>query len=70
MIVERRRRDHINEKIQELCDLLPESSLDRPNKGIILKKSVEHIRKLQEEVRLSHQRIEDLESTLKMYQQQ
>jgi hypothetical protein len=48
--VERRRRDHINEKIQELSSLLPEFASDqqnKPNKGTILKRSVEYIRHMQ-----------------------
>ena len=45
--VERRRRDHINEKIQELSGLLPEFPADaqnKPNKGVILKRSVDYLR--------------------------
>ncbi len=45
--VERRRRDHINEKIQELASLLPEFPTDaqnKPNKGVILKRSVDYLR--------------------------
>eukprot|EP00842_Homolaphlyctis_polyrhiza_P005774 jgi/Hompol1/6198/HPOL_000610-RA len=48
--VERRRRDHINEKIQELCNLLPEFAADaqnKPNKGIVLRRSVDYIRNMQ-----------------------
>ena len=48
--VERRRRDHINEKIQELSGLLPEFASDaqnKPNKGVILKRSVDYIRHMQ-----------------------
>ena len=48
--VERRRRDHINEKIVELSSLLPEYAQDaanKPNKGTILKRSVEYIRHMQ-----------------------
>ncbi|KAJ1891562.1 Cell morphogenesis protein PAG1, partial [Kickxella alabastrina] len=40
--VERRRRDNINDRIQELSNMLPEAMIDantKPNKGIILKKS-------------------------------
>ncbi|KAI8086966.1 Myc-type, basic helix-loop-helix domain-containing protein [Gilbertella persicaria] len=74
--VERRRRDNINDRIQELCSLLPEKALEnislgpnnKPNKGIILKKSVDHIRYLQQEVQSYHQKVADLEKTLKMYQ--
>lgn len=48
--VERRRRDHINEKIQELSALLPEFASDatnKPNKGVVLRRSVEYIRHMQ-----------------------
>lgn len=59
--VERRRRDNINEKIKELCDLLPEQFLmaamdfqgnpivkdEKPNKGTILSRSVDYIKQLQ-----------------------
>lgn len=48
--VERRRRDNINEKIQELATLLPEFHPDtqnKPNKGVILRRSVEYIRQMQ-----------------------
>ncbi|KAI9265615.1 helix-loop-helix DNA-binding domain-containing protein [Sporodiniella umbellata] len=77
--VERRRRDNINDRIQELCTLLPESSLDgatvgqqqqqqqqqnKLNKGVILKKSVEHVRFLQQQVRDYQQKIQELENTL------
>lgn len=76
--VERRRRDNINDRIQELCSLLPDTALEnanlgpnnKPNKGVILKKSVDHIRQLQQEVQSYHQRVTDLENTLKMYQTQ
>jgi len=47
--VERRRRDNINEKIQELSTLLPDlfvDSANKPNKGVILRKSVDYIRHL------------------------
>lgn len=48
--VERRRRDHINEKIQELSSLLPEFPSDaqnKPNKGVVLSRSVDYIRHMQ-----------------------
>ncbi|KAI8884012.1 HLH-domain-containing protein [Backusella circina FSU 941] len=75
--VERRRRDTINDRIQELCNLLPESSLEtmtlgpnnKPNKGAILKKSVEHIRELQQEVQNYQQQMKELEKTLAVYRQ-
>jgi hypothetical protein len=48
--VERRRRDHINEKISELSVLLPEfaqDSTNKPNKGVVLRRSVDYIRHMQ-----------------------
>ncbi|KAJ1655619.1 hypothetical protein IWQ61_004664 [Dispira simplex] len=63
--VERRRRDNINEKIQELCVLLPENYTEgpgKPNKGVILRRSVEYIRQLQQLVQQQNQRIQDLEA--------
>ncbi|PVV03791.1 hypothetical protein BB560_001716 [Smittium megazygosporum] len=47
--VERRRRDNINEQIQELYNLLPSHIKDpniKPNKGLILSKSVSYIKEL------------------------
>lgn len=72
--VERRRRDTINERINELGTLLPESMLDstgpnKPNKGVILKKSVEHIRFLQQEMQTYQARIQNLENILRSYQE-
>ncbi|KAI7884896.1 HLH-domain-containing protein [Lichtheimia hyalospora FSU 10163] len=71
--VERRRRDNINDRIQELGTLLPETMLDtsgtfKPNKGMILKKSVDHIKFLQQEVTTYRQRIQELENVLSSYQ--
>ncbi|OBZ88813.1 Microphthalmia-associated transcription factor [Choanephora cucurbitarum] len=71
--VERRRRDNINERIQELGTLLPESvddGVNRMNKGTILRKSVEQIRKLQNDVVQHRQRIRDLEVILQQVGQQ
>ncbi|KAI9262792.1 Myc-type, basic helix-loop-helix domain-containing protein [Sporodiniella umbellata] len=72
--VERRRRENINERIQELGTMLPESMLEeitspignnsKPNKGAILRKSVDHIRMLQDQVSSYQQRILQLESQL------
>ncbi|OBZ86197.1 Microphthalmia-associated transcription factor [Choanephora cucurbitarum] len=74
--VERRRRENINERIQELGTLLPEAMLEelactsvngnnnKPNKGAILRKSVDHIRLLQHEVTGYKQRILELENQL------
>ncbi|RUP46713.1 helix-loop-helix DNA-binding domain-containing protein [Jimgerdemannia flammicorona] len=65
--VERRRRDNINEKIQELSTLLPEAIVDganKPNKGAILRKSVDHIKSLQSDVVKYQFKIRELESML------
>ncbi|KAI8069061.1 uncharacterized protein B0P05DRAFT_573528 [Gilbertella persicaria] len=74
--VERRRRENINERIQELGTLLPETMLEelactslngnnnKPNKGAILRKSVDHIRILQQEVSSYKHRIYELEKQL------
>lgn len=66
-IVERRRRDNINEKIQELSTLLPECYVDtanKPNKGVILRKSVDYIRHLQQLVANQTSRNQELEAQL------
>lgn len=65
--VERRRRDNINDRIQELFTLLPEVMLDpntKPNKGIILKKSVDYIRQLQQMLQNQGARIQELEANM------
>ena len=70
IIVERRRRDNINDRIQELGTLLPESltaeegGVARLNKGTILRKSVEQIRMMQKDLRDYQQRVRELEETL------
>ncbi|KAF9192446.1 hypothetical protein BGZ49_003422 [Haplosporangium sp. Z 27] len=65
--VERRRRDNINEKIQELSTLLPDCYIDtanKPNKGVILRKSVDYIRHLQQLVASQSSRNQELEAQL------
>ncbi|KAF9579570.1 hypothetical protein BGW38_004120 [Lunasporangiospora selenospora] len=65
--VERRRRDNINEKIQELSTLLPDCYIDtsnKPNKGMILRKSVDYIRHLQQLVASQSTRNQELEAQL------
>ncbi|KAG1469044.1 hypothetical protein G6F56_003490 [Rhizopus delemar] len=72
--VERRRRENINERIQELGTMLPESMLEeitvqvgnnmKPNKGAILRKSVDQIRLMQQQVIDYKKRIQELESQL------
>ncbi|KAG2186424.1 hypothetical protein INT43_002862 [Umbelopsis isabellina] len=69
-LVERRRRDNINERIQELGLLLPDAILDganKPNKGQILRKSVEQIKMLQGEVNMYQSKVQELESLLEQY---
>jgi len=88
--VERRRRDNINEKIQELASIIPEEFMTPPsalgpasplgaspathhapdgtikhNKGIILRKSVDYIRSLQDVVKESQRRARRLEEEVK-----
>ncbi|KAJ2545371.1 hypothetical protein EV175_005813, partial [Coemansia sp. RSA 1933] len=63
--VERRRRDNINDRITDLFTLLPDSMIDanaKPNKGMILKKSVEYIRQLQHMLQSQSNRLHELES--------
>lgn len=71
--VERRRRDNINEKIHELSTLIPENILNpgngegtigKPNKGIILRKSVEYIKHLQVMLEKQESRNKELEKEL------
>lgn len=82
--VERRRRDNINEKIKELCDLLPEAFLyatndpnayngskdDKPNKGTILARSVDYIRKLQQIIDDQNRRELELQDMVQQLQRQ
>lgn len=68
--VERRRRNNINERIQEIRTLLPGLFNDsKMSKGTILRKSVEQIRKLQSDIYQYKQRIQELESTLQQIRQ-
>ncbi|KAI8820214.1 helix-loop-helix DNA-binding domain-containing protein [Fimicolochytrium jonesii] len=65
--VERRRRDNINEKIQELATLLPDFANDlqnRPNKGVILRRSVDYIRQMQTFAMMQVDRAQELERVL------
>jgi hypothetical protein len=89
--VERRRRDNINEKIQELAAIIPDEFMTplgglqgassplgtspathhapdgtiKHNKGIILRKSVDYIRSLQDVVKESQRRTRRLEEEVK-----
>ena len=68
--VERRRRDNINDRIHELGTLLPDlenDGINKPNKGYILRKSVEQIKSLQHEVTEYSQRVRELEKMLEQY---
>lgn len=65
--VERRRRDHINEKIQELSSLLPEFAGDaqnKPNKGTVLKRSVDYLRHIHAFTAKQMERNRELEEVL------
>ncbi|KAJ3120485.1 hypothetical protein HK098_004573 [Nowakowskiella sp. JEL0407] len=65
--VERRRRDNINEKIQELATLLPDLANDtqnKPNKGVILRRSVDYIRYIQSYTLKLEQRQRELEGAI------
>lgn len=73
IIVERRRRDNINDRIQELGTLLPDSvddGVNRLNKGTILRKSVDQIKKLQNDVAQHKQRVLELEMVLQQHVRQ
>ncbi|KAJ3289445.1 hypothetical protein HK104_007470 [Borealophlyctis nickersoniae] len=66
--VERRRRDNINEKIQELATLLPDFQTDtqtKPNKGVILRRSVEYVRQIQGFATRQVDRNQELEDALR-----
>jgi len=76
--VERRRRDNINEKIHELSTLIPEHILNpnngegpvgKPNKGIILRRSVEYIKHLQALVEKQEAKNKELEEELEKLKQ-
>lgn len=75
--VERRRRDNINEKIQELASLMPDlggspipesptTKDSKPNKGIVLRKSVDYIRHLQQLLTDHLRREAELEDMVRM----
>ncbi|TPX47123.1 hypothetical protein SeLEV6574_g02835 [Synchytrium endobioticum] len=69
--VERRRRDNINEKIQELATLLPEyanlqaEGAPKPNKGMILRRSVDYLRHIVGVAHRLAERNRELEAVLK-----
>ena len=65
--VERRRRDNINDRINELATLLPDRDAVKSNKGTILRKSVDHIRLLHDKLQQHQQRIGELENMLEVY---
>ncbi|KAI8621143.1 hypothetical protein BC830DRAFT_1095991 [Chytriomyces sp. MP71] len=70
--VERRRRDLINEKIQELSTLLPDHHLlpaDAQNKGSILRRSVDHLRGVQALAGRQADRITELEGVCRALMQ-
>ncbi|KAI8344181.1 Myc-type, basic helix-loop-helix domain-containing protein [Chlamydoabsidia padenii] len=65
-VVERKRRDNINARIDELSTLLPpqHQSPQKLNRGIILQNSVNHIRALHQRVAEQQERIQQLEAML------
>lgn len=63
-VVERKRRDNINARIDELSTLLPHQPSQKMNRGIILENSVNHIRALQQRVTEQQERIKELEAML------
>ncbi|CAO3659448.1 unnamed protein product [Rhizopus stolonifer] len=66
--VERKRRDNINDRIQELGTLLPKTAENNKiSKGTILRKSIEQIRQLQSDAHIYRQKIQELEA---VFQQQ
>ncbi|RKP06366.1 hypothetical protein THASP1DRAFT_31810 [Thamnocephalis sphaerospora] len=71
--VERRRRDNINERIQELSTLLPDCVTDpnnKPNKGAVLRKSVDYIRHMQQMMQQYTRRNKELEAQLAQLQRE
>ncbi|CAO3626965.1 unnamed protein product [Cunninghamella echinulata] len=69
-VVERRRRDNINARIDELSTLLPNEMITQKlNRGIILENSVKHIRLLHQQINDQQQRIKELEVLLGMRSQ-
>ncbi|KAI8991450.1 helix-loop-helix DNA-binding domain-containing protein, partial [Mycotypha africana] len=65
--VERRRRDNINDRINELATLLPDRDAAKLSKGSILRNSVDHIKLLHDNLRQHQRRIQELENMLDMY---
>jgi hypothetical protein len=62
MLVERRRRNNINDNIRLLGELLPENICQgKQNKGSILKGSVLYIRMLNDQLLRYKERVERLE---------
>ncbi|KAI8086114.1 uncharacterized protein BX664DRAFT_350535 [Halteromyces radiatus] len=65
-VVERRRRDNINARIDELSSLLPQpQQRQKLNRGVILLNSVNHIRQLHQQVSEQQHRILELEALLR-----
>ena len=69
-VVERRRRDNINDRIQELAVVVPECTATdgtgalKLNKAVILKKSIDYIKNLQRANQELRQCVHQLESAL------
>lgn len=66
--VEKRRRENINDRINELASLLPDSrEAVKSSKGTILRKSADSIRQLHDKLRQHQEKIRELENTLAIY---
>lgn len=68
---ERRRRDEINECIDDLYALLPNGSGRKPNKNVILRRAIHHIRMMADRVSFleDHLRRKDEEIRTLIYNQ-
>ena len=64
--VERKRRDNINERIQELGLVIPDCANEPENthKGVILRKAIDYIRELQGDNEILKKRLAELEAYL------
>jgi hypothetical protein len=66
-----RRRDNINERINDLATLLPDivsemnAGHPKPNKGLILRRSVDYIKHVQGLLLRQNERIEELETVIR-----
>ncbi|KAI8062733.1 hypothetical protein BC940DRAFT_308247 [Gongronella butleri] len=63
-VVERRRREFINERIDELYTLMDGSAENKPSRGHILKLTVDYLRDLQAQSIKQQYRLQELEARL------